>query len=368
LLSGCTTAPVVGGVSTLSARETPVALEPGEVAQPTAVPQPEITAQAGALNPLTGLPSGSDWLNRRPVMIKIQNLPRPREQWGVSRADIVYEYYTEFGTTRFAAIYHGQEPARVGPIRSARWFDMRLMEMYGPVFVFGGAYKELLDALLAADYGDRILLEQPDSCPAICRYDPDEKNYLMVDGPALRDYITNLGVDNTLPDLSGMVFAAQPPANGKPAERVYVRYSTAVYNRWDYDPATGRYLRFADAQDDPRWENEVYEPLMDLQDGVQVGAENVVMVLADYVELVKTEDSQVYDVRLEGSGPAYIARDGQLFNVHWQRQQADDVLTLTAEDGAPFAFKPGQTWFEILGYTSEIDLLGNDWRFTFYIP
>jgi hypothetical protein len=70
------------------------------------------------INPLTGLSTDPTLLDRRPMLIKVSNLPRDvRPQSGLSRADIVYEYYTEEGTTRFIAIYYGMDAEQVGSIR-----------------------------------------------------------------------------------------------------------------------------------------------------------------------------------------------------------------------------------------------------------
>ena len=76
------------------------------------------------INPLTGLqPADPSRLNRRPMVIKVSNFPRSiRPQWGLSLADHVYEYYLEFGLTRFAAVYLGNDTQRVGPVRSAGCF------------------------------------------------------------------------------------------------------------------------------------------------------------------------------------------------------------------------------------------------------
>ncbi len=66
------------------------------------------------INPLTGLSTEPTLLDRRPMLIKISNLPRDvRPQFGLSWADIVYEYYTEEGTTRFIAIYYSQDAEQV---------------------------------------------------------------------------------------------------------------------------------------------------------------------------------------------------------------------------------------------------------------
>ncbi len=52
------------------------------------------------VDPLTGLPvSDPALLQRRPMLIKVSNLPRNvRPQWGLSLADLIFEYYTEEGS------------------------------------------------------------------------------------------------------------------------------------------------------------------------------------------------------------------------------------------------------------------------------
>ena len=84
---------------------------------PTVQPTP-----SGPINPLTGLaPADPALLDRRPVLVKIENLPRSdRPQWGLSLADLVYEYHTEEGTTRFAAIYYGNNATQIGPVRDRK--------------------------------------------------------------------------------------------------------------------------------------------------------------------------------------------------------------------------------------------------------
>ena len=57
-----------------------------------------------------------------------------------------------------------------------------------------------------------------------------------------------------------------------PANIVFVRYSGAIYNRWNYDPATGRYLRYADTQNDLNRTNEAYAQLTDRLTSLPVAA------------------------------------------------------------------------------------------------
>lgn len=347
--------------------------EPGNTSIPSEKKAPSSTpVDLGppGYNRLTGL-----WvddpavLDRRPVLVKVENLPRKhRPQFGLSQADLVYEYYTELGSTRFAALYFGGDAEQVGPIRSARFFDIHLVRMYEAVFVFGSAYQDLLDALKATEFAKRLLVEQPGSCPTLCRHDPQGDNFLLVNTLELNNYLRGLKINNRRQPLDGMTFSDALPPGGEDANHLFARFSGAIYNRWDYDPESGGYLRFSESQDDINYDNEVYEPLVDRKSGTQIRAENVVFVLAEYLTIVKTETMEVYDIDLNGSGTAYLARDGKLFAVRWQRDHPNAALTLSAEDGTPFPFKPGKTWFEVMGAASRVRQTENTWRFTHYLP
>jgi len=321
------------------------------------------------VNPLTGLSVANPaLLERRPIIIKVSNLPRTvRPQWGLSLADIVFEYYTEEGTTRFAAIFLGNDAEQVGSIRSARFFDGNLIRMYKGIFAFGSADFRVRQRLFSADYANRLILEWTAGCPALCRYDPKGYDFLMGNTAALSAYATQQGIPNGRQDLNGMVFASQVPAGGNPATSFHVRYSAAIYNRWDYDPAPGRYLRFSDTADDTTGgQNEVYAQLTDRLTGQPVAADTVVVIFLPHFYYSLTPE--IIDMDFTASGPAYVFRDGQVWQVTWQRPTADSVISLANPDGTPFPFKPGVTWFEVMGTTSKVSDTGQGLRFTFSIP
>ena len=132
------------------------------------------------MDPLTGLKVANPaLLERRPMVIKVSNLPRNvRPQWGLSLADIVFEYYTEEGTTRFAAVFYGNDAATVGPIRSGRFIDTHIVRGYKAVFAFGSAYVAEMDRYLNSEFADRLVIEG--SSTPLTRYDPNGFDYLMV--------------------------------------------------------------------------------------------------------------------------------------------------------------------------------------------
>ncbi|HHY88098.1 MAG TPA: DUF3048 domain-containing protein [Chloroflexi bacterium] len=389
LLAGCapgnpgSTTPTIEATDTSvppTATITPTVTEIPPTPTPTVTPTPEPVVFGPAdfpegVNPLTGLEvEDPDILDRRPVIVKVQNLPRTdRPQFGLSLADLVYEYYTEQGTTRFTAIYYGQDAELVAPIRSARFFDIHINEMYKGVFVFGGAYYLLLNRLMESDFADKLIIEADRWLPAVRRFDPGARNYLSVDTAALQEVLEKNNVDNTRPNLDGMLFSPEVPDGGEDGSQVIARFSAAIYNRWDYDPETGRYLRFSDTENDiTGGENEVYEQLTDALTEQPIAADNVVIVLVRYEIRDPRADAEVLDMQLLGQGPAYIARDGKLYEVQWQRLNRDSVLTLVDAEGNPFPFKPGQTWFEIMAANTTVTSTDTDddgkllWRFDFH--
>ncbi len=319
------------------------------------------------VDPLTGMTvSDPQILNRRPIIIKVENLPREdRPQSGLSSADIVYEYYTEYGTTRFAAVFYGQDAEKVEPIRSARYSDVNYVQMYKGVFVFGSAYAPVLQRMLNSDFGNRLVLENSYSCPAVCRDNTTGSNFLMANTSALQSYLKTVGINNSKQDLTGMYFNATAPDGGQAADQLFVRYSGAIYNRWDYDPTTNKYSRFVDTQNDTSGTDPQYAQLTDAATGEPITADNVLIIQAKHTNTDSRPGVEVLDVSIIGTGPAYLARNGQLYSVKWERDKTTDVLHLVDDQGNNVPFNPGQTWIELMSNNTTISQDGNAWHFNF---
>ena len=348
--------------------ETPTPLPTGT---PTITPTPLYPPEGygpsnfpAEVDPLTGLKIANPaLLDRRPMVIKVSNLPRNvRPQWGLSLADIVFEYYTEEGSTRFAGVFYGNDAEMVGPIRSGRFIDADIVRGYKAVFAFGSAYVAELNRFRNSDFADRLVIEGPNS--PLTRYEPNGANYLVVKTADLSAFATKKGITNTRQDLNGMFFKLDPPGGGQPANQVIVRYSGSIYNRWDYDTASDKYLRFSDSEDAFGGnESEKYAQLTDRLTNQPIAFDNVVVLYVNH----EVYSPGIYDILFSGSGDGYALRDGQIYQVKWQRADTD-VTSLTNPDGTPFAFKPGTTWFEVVGLSSTIEQTGTNWRFTHLMP
>lgn len=99
----------------------------------------------GPVAPLTGLRVADPGKVLRPsIAVKVDNLDASAEtavpQSGLPHADVVFEEIVEGNITRLVAVFHSQDPGRVGPVRSARTTDVHLLPGLRPrpVRVVGG--------------------------------------------------------------------------------------------------------------------------------------------------------------------------------------------------------------------------------------
>jgi len=392
VLSACTGAPPEQATSTampptdVPPSETPTEILPTETSTPSPTPEPTATPEftptpiaygphdfPANVSPLSGKSvSDNALLDRRPVAVKVQLFPRgQRPPWGVSLADIVYDYYQNFGLTRLHAIFYSQDAETVGPVRSARLLDQSLVHMYQSIFAFGSAEQRTYSRLFGSDFADRLVLENKSNCPPMCRVDPNGKNELTTNTAELSSYIRDKGADNARQNLDGMFFNQATPIGGQPGTQVFVRFSISAYLLWDYNPNTGRYLRYQDTLEAEDIALENVAALVDRTTNEQIAADNVVVILTPHQYAFNTHPgvNEVIDINLTGSGPAYAFRDGQVFQVVWNRPGKNSVLFLTFQDGSSYAFKPGNTWIEVVGTSSRVETPSpNMLRFTHAMP
>jgi len=327
-------------------------------------------------NPLTGLPvSDPSLLERRPMVIKVANSPDYiRPQSGLTLADVVYEYYIEWGDTRFIAVLYGNDSPMVGPVRSGRYFDEHVARMYNAFLVFKGADPRELSYLTKSTLSDFLVVAY--SHQSICP--PIEV------GPERRDSYNNAffnttkwaacalkrGIDNSKPALRGGFFTEQVAQGAVlDATRIYSSFSKYSYHYWDYDAATHKYFRYQEANDLVGNKPAAYAPLSDAQTGLPVTTSNVVMLFVPYTfENQYDAHDEVYHIDLIASGNAYVFRDGVATPAIWNRTDEGQPLLLTTLTGNPIYLRPGNTFYEVMGVNSTYAQDGANWRFVFQTP
>ena len=327
------------------------------------------------VNPLTGLPVVDDQLRHRPVSVKITNYPRSaRPQWGLSNADIVYEYYHNNELTRFHAIFYGEDAAMAGPIRSGRLFDDYLVDMYGSVLVFASADSRILDRLRREHPIWQTVFVLEGLCPPrpVCRYSPATANYLVADTAEVSVHSEALETELDIPTLSGMSFSEAPIVPGEVVERIHMRYSYSAYSYWDYEPESALYTRYQDNGEDLGGVGESFHLLTDRNNGEAIEANNVVVLLMPHSFFYyraasgSTPSSEIVDMDFQGRGQAFVFRDGMAFQVEWIND-GEQVLHFEDLEGQAFPLKTGKTWFQVMTDESYFEVDGRHWRFNFVL-
>ena len=324
------------------------------------------------INPLTGLlVDDLKTLDRRPISVKISNYPMGiRPQWGLSSADHVYEYYHEAGLTRFNAIFYGSDVDQFGPIRSGRLSDVDIINMYKAFFAFGSADYRVREVLYSSSFANRLSTATDYPCPPnslhpLCRIDQEHWNHLVGSTEMLHEHFEDAGVSNGRQVLDGFFFNPELPKSGKPGENILVRFSQGSYHKWEYKPSDGKYYRYEDTEV-ANLGQEQFSLSKDRLNNEPLTTDNLVILIAEYDYY--SVNPEIVEINFSGSGHAYVFREGQVFYVNWDRATKDALFRFSFEDGTPLPLKPGNTWFVVVGRTSEVLEENDNWSFDFNIP
>lgn len=125
-----TPTPTATPIPTQTAEPTP-SPTPAPTTEPTPEPIPVLRSYT------TGIPVQA-LSPYKPIGVMIENSPAARPQYGLQAADIVYEAPVE-GCTRFFCIFNDMLPEKVGPVRSARLYFIKIQQEWDCAYVhFGG--------------------------------------------------------------------------------------------------------------------------------------------------------------------------------------------------------------------------------------
>lgn len=324
------------------------------------------------INPFTGLKVADPAvLDRRPVMVKVSNFPpNGRPQFGLSFADLVFEHYIGEGMNRFSAIFYGQKPEKVGPVRSARLADLQLASMYQTIFAYASADTRVRNTLISELDGLAISVRES-TCPALCDTGEHTVNSVFANVARFDEYTKIKKINNYRQIVNGMVFDSIPPEENIPAgNSIIIRYNDLNQSEWRYDPIQRKYLRWTET-DIPETPVKLI-PLMDQLTGNQLAFDNVVLLYARYNEYNPT----LHNIELWANKEARKAvffRDGLMITGYW-RSPANELPMVFFDDiEHPFpqaiALKPGNTWFVILGLESTIEQAEpGQWKAQFALP
>ena len=340
---------------------------PTSTPRPTATPRPTSTPTPSKtpsptpwpedVNPLTGEKVDDESkLDRVPVAIKISNWPGQyvRPQSGIDSADLIFEHYNEgWFATRWTAVFLGESPERVGPIRSGRIIDLEIPAMYKAVFANSGFSNGVVRLFRNSDlYPDWVVSDSlGETVQPRPFYRDHSRNvpleHTMYTSPALvREWAAERGIEGRQ-GLENLTFTEKPGSDLEatgPAVEVEIPWNRLLAV-WRYDEASERYLRWTDGS-----------PHEDGLSGDQLSVANVVILYVPQwnTDIVEEPHSGALSIRWalwnedNPYRPAVLFRDGKRYDGIWNREKRNDPLTLETEDGETLPFKRGSTFFEVL--------------------
>lgn len=332
---------------------------PTETDTPTATPSPTPTPNGPfsypeGINPLTGLPyPDEDARNRRNLIVKISNYPPiVRPQTNINMADVVFEVEAEGGVTRFAAIFRSKLPELVGSVRSARLLDLELVPMFQALLAYSGTSDPIQKMILTSPYTYQTFspLKGDNEDAGFIRIPQEGKAFehtLFLQPALLLEKATKRGV-NTPYKPFGFAFAENPDPEGQPATDVFIDWYGQTDARWQYDPATGRYLRYTDGL--------IHT---DAATGEQVWTDNVIIIEVPHNRrpdiFPEGATYESLEIALWDQGRAYLVRDGVFYQGYWRRRDREpgSALQIIYGNNAPIMMKPGRTWVSVVRYLGD---------------
>ncbi|HEX9066922.1 MAG TPA: DUF3048 domain-containing protein [Streptosporangiaceae bacterium] len=274
------------------------------------------------VSPFTGEPVSS---LRRVLIFKIDNVVQARPPTGLSSADIVYLLPVDGGLSRIMAVFSSHVPPVVGPVRSSREEDLKLLRQFGrPAFAFSGAQPALIKVVEHARIVDLYDSLVGGYFRSAARVEP----YNLY-AHARQLYAEGKGA--SLARDIGFRFGPAP-SGGRAASHYDVSYPAASFSfRWS--AGQHRWLVWMDGR--PAGQAS----------GGQLGSPTIVI---QYTK-VRTSVFRELGVRppyaeTVGSGSAVVLRDGRAYQVHWSRPRADGGTTFTLPGGQRMPFARGQVW------------------------
>ena len=318
-------ATLVAGTSAMAATATPTAVPPTATvvpSSPTAIPA----------TPTAALPPDfKTTFSIRPLVVMVENHPDARPQAGLGAADVIYEAVTEWGITRFMAVFANRDTAVVGPVRSARHYFAQWAEEYNGLYAFAGAspqgYATLKNSPLAKlDYtmGEGAYWRAKER---------EAPHNLYADTVALRT--SARGSDRAPGRLAGLTF--KPVESPVPSiSRIAIAYPDGYTVRYTYQRTNNNWTRMM-----------VGQPHIDAISGTQYRAKNVLVQLVETWP-VRGDDAGRVDMQITGEGVAYAFLDGRSIKGRWRKGGLADPTRFVDASGNAIELNPGQTWIQVL--------------------
>jgi hypothetical protein len=268
------------------------------------------------------------------VGIMVENSPQARPQTGLEKADLVFESESEYGITRFLALFYRQGAKVVGPVRSARLPFVEMATPYRVPYAHAGGSLEALRTLRDQPAG-LLNVDEIYTCGGCFWRSPERA--------APHNLYTS--TDLQVAHAKEVGFPLQPlqrfpegeMAGGQPVVSIAFDWGESTQAvEWNWDGK--RYLRSQSGFPHK------------MSDGTQLATDNLVLLFTRFVWRPEAQPtSGLYQIDVVGSGEGILYRNGKAWPIRWTKSSRTAHIQLSLPDGGPVRLMPnGQTWITYL--------------------
>lgn len=267
------------------------------------------------------------------LAVKIDNTGSAQPHTGLFVADLVYVEEVEWGLTRLLALYATELPPVISPVRSARISDLDILAPYGRVaFAYSGAQERLRPLLRKAN-----LVNLPEGkVPQAWSTEPWRPVSWNNHALDARELMGTLEGVATAKDV-GLRFASAVPSGGKSVRALAAAWpDSSIEFVWNTE-RRGFEVNFNGAESRAS------------EGGPQVATtvvfQHVKQSLSGYGDRYGGKTPLVETI---GSGRAWIARNGKVWEGSWTRPDALSGTRYLGTNGQVVPFAAGQVWVVLL--------------------
>lgn len=307
--------------------------------------KPEVPEEIPAnQNLLTGIPDlTEEAIGKRPAAVMVNNINDAMPQYGVGKADIIFEIPVESDLTRFMALYADYTTVpKVCAVRSCRSYFPALSEGFDAFYIHWGC-DPTIDEYMESLHLDKF--DGMSNTGGLYGRDQERRNagYALehtgfFDGTGLKNAVKSLNMREEIEeDKKDAAFLfnglnEQLKAEGQDCTKVDINFGGAK-GTFVYDEAKKVYLK--DLNGNPQIDGKTKE---------QLSFTNV-FVLETNISI--KDDIGRKNVDWKGSHTGYYVSNGGVQKIKWSKDSEESRLCFFDEAGNPLKINRGKSYIAI---------------------
>lgn len=275
------------------------------------------------------------------VAVMIENYQDAQPLSGIDKASLVYEALVEATITRFMVVIPfptDMVPSDdlIGPVRSVRPYYLTWATELGAMLIHVGGSPAALERIrgqgiltLNEFYNGKFFVRAKD------RYAPHNTFTSTTKlAQAIGEKLTGTSLEKWSQSLPAWQYKEDTDAKDRgTTTAITIGYSEPYAVKWEYNKDTNSYTRM-------QWGGS-----HTTSTGTVLAAKNIAVVVQKMAVLDEIGRKQF---TTEGTGPAYLFRDGVAIVGTWQKDSPSARMRLFDQSGNEMNFNAGPTWVEVV--------------------